>query len=495
MAPFLQALTRWLPALAICLLQASAATAEVKILLPVGRTGYQTNEWIDLAVVRQSDKALAASTLELSLKGADGSAISASFPAAAVPLQNKAVATEHLHLNGWLLRPGKYTLGARVDGETATTPLEIHSHLRQSSFRLINWGRANGKDQLYQGEDSLGFNLFYGAYGQDDTDSFLRAGVDFMPNCVMTGGHQMDLRMECDWSDPYVTRGGTRRVVRRAMIDRTRPNVPGIHFYDEPGLTWMPTPGGKDLTPHGIPAQVRSYTAAFGKPPIKPEEVDLKKPETVARWRQWAYWKLGFMDAAWREAQFGVSQVRPDFLSVTQSQYGFSAYTDGYYFNVVRSLPVISGHGGYHDFGPGFFNPSYFLEMARARDFGKPCWYLPTWYGNTTQRSVPPGAVPVVPDWYPGHDVAARPGAGHERHRPAGHRRIQSPDEEARADLHHHAGQPAAGRHALFAVSNDPQPSEGSQGQLSPRARPGQELATDLPRRQVDPAAIPRGPG
>lgn len=30
------------------------------------------------------------------------------------------------------------------------------------------------------------------------------------------------------------------------------------------------------------------------------------------------------MDAAWKEAQFGVSYVRPDYLSVTQSQYGFS---------------------------------------------------------------------------------------------------------------------------------------------------------------------------
>ena len=89
-------------------------------------------------------------------------------------------------------------------------------------------------------------------------------------------------------------------------------------------------------------------------------------------------------DAAWKEAQFGVSQVRPDFLSLTQSQYGWSAFTDGYYFNVVRSLPITSGHGGYHDFGLGTFNPSYFLEMARARDYWKPCWYLPTWYGNTT---------------------------------------------------------------------------------------------------------------
>ena len=60
--------------------------------------------------------------------------------------------------------------------------------------------------------------------------------------------------------------------------------------------------------------------------------------------------------------------MRPDYLSLTQSQYGWSAFTDGYYFNVARSLPITSGHGGYDDYGPGFFNPSFTLEMARARD-------------------------------------------------------------------------------------------------------------------------------
>src|SRR5439155_19370907 len=92
---------------------------------------------------------------------------------------------------------------------------------------------------------------------------------------------------------------------------------------------------------------------------------------------------LGFMDAAWKYSAFGVSEVRSEFLSATQSQYGWSAFTDGYYFNVVRSLPVTSGHGGYDDYGGGYWNPSWFLEMARARDLTKPCWYLPMWYGNT----------------------------------------------------------------------------------------------------------------
>jgi hypothetical protein len=201
----------------------------------------------------------------------------------------------------------------------------------------------------------------------------------------MSGGHQMDLRQECDWSDPYVIRGGSRRVVKRAMMDRTRPNVLGVHFYDEPGLTWHDDPkNGNIRTPQGIPSQLASYEAAFGHALKDYFKIDPKNATDAAQWDRWARWKLGFMDAAWKDSQFGVRYVRPDFLSVTQSQYGWTAFTDGYYFNVVRSLPVISGHGGYHDFGPGYFNPSFFLEMARARDYGRPNWYLPTWYGSTT---------------------------------------------------------------------------------------------------------------
>jgi hypothetical protein len=371
----LQSVGRALAAIALFALSAPAlAAAKAEILLPLGRGVYQTNEWIDISVVRTGTEPPAAGSLVLTLNGADGSQLSYTFPVKAA-----ARSTEHLHVNGALLRPGKYTVEAAVDGVKAFTDIDVFTHLRKSDFRLINWGRAQGKDQLVQGEDSLGFNLFYGNNSPgSDASPFMRAGVDFMSNCTMSGGHQMDLRMECDWSDPYVARGGTARVVRRAFQDRTRGNVPGVHFYDEPGLTWV------HGSPHGVPAQLRSYAAAFGREPIDFKKVDPKNPDHVKAWRQWATWKLGFMDAAWKEAQFGVSMVRPDFLSVTQSQYGWTAFTDGYYFNVVRSLPVNSGHGGYDDYGPGYFNPSYFLEMARAHDFAKPEWYLPQWYGNQT---------------------------------------------------------------------------------------------------------------
>jgi hypothetical protein len=362
----------------------TAAAADLKILLPLQRTAYQTNERIELSVLRTDKAPLPAGDLVLKLQGEEGGRLQFTFPAKQVdPAGGEARAVEHLYVNGRLLRPGKYTVEVACDGATAAQPIEVYGHLRRSTFRLVNWVQRQGP-LLGLGEDNLGYNLYYGQQGQDKEGNLIRAGVDYMCNCTMSGGHQMDLRMECDWSDPLVIRGGTRRVARQALADRTRPNVPGVHFYDEPGLTWHKDPAtGKD-TPQGIPSQLRAYEAAFGTPPPDYLKLNPKDPGQARRWAQWARWKLGFMDAAWQDAQFGVSQVRPEFLSLTQSQYGWSAFTDGYYFNVVRSLPVISGHGGYHDFGPGYFNPSYFLEMARARDLARPNWYLPTWYGNTT---------------------------------------------------------------------------------------------------------------
>ncbi len=374
-------------------LGAVAGEAKLQILLPLGRTAYQTNEAIDLAVVRSSVEALAAGNLTLSVAGADGSKMSFEFRVSGSELPNAkretpnakpARATEHLHLNGWLLRPGNYTVEAACDGTAASVAIEVYSHVRKSDFKLLVWGRAQKDQKLVEGEESIGYNLIYGHYTNDDDANYIRAGVDYMPNCTMGGGHQMDLRGECDWSDPYVARGGTARVVQRALQTRTRPNVPGIHFYDEPGLTWMKDPVTGEGTPHGIPAQVRAYQSAFDREWLSNHKLDPKNPESVRQWTQWAYWKLGFMDAAWKESQFGVNYVEPGYLTATQSQYGWSAFTDGYYFNVARSLPIVSGHGGYHDYGPGYFNPSYFLEMARARDIAKPCWYLPCWYGNTT---------------------------------------------------------------------------------------------------------------
>jgi hypothetical protein len=361
------------------------AGTQPKIVLPLGRTAYQTNESIYLAVVRSGDQALAEGELKLSLAGPDGSRLEFAFPVKAVPVQgNNAAATEHLHLNGWLLRPGKYAAEVAVDGATAKADFEVFSHERKTTFKLINWCRATKEQLLVEGEESLGFNLMYAHYGGHEQDMNIRAGTDYMPCCTMGGGHQMDLRMECDWSDPLVLAGGRARVTRRALAERTNPNCLGIHFYDEPGLTWWMDPVSNEMTNNSIPAQIRSFKSAYGLDLPHYKKLDVKNPEQTDLWRTWTRWKTGLMDAAWQDARFGVDYVSPAMMTATQSQYGWMAFSDGYYFQITRHLSVTSGHGGYHDWGPGYWHPSFTVEVARARDFSKPCWYLPTWYGNTT---------------------------------------------------------------------------------------------------------------
>ena len=369
--------------LVACVAPMTSNGGDLQLILPLGRTAYQCNEFIPVSVLDRGAASRPAGEWVLTLGGEDGSRLVFSFPG---PLAGAAASgvVEHLRINGWLLRPGAYSVDVSCGGQGSRTNITVLSHLRRSDFKLINWRQAQDKDQLGQGEDGLGFNLCYGNYGGQAGENFIRAGMGYIPCCVMSGGHQMDLRQECDWSDPYVIRGGTRRVVRRAFMDRTRPNVPGVHFYDEPGLTWTPDPRTGEPTPHTVPWQLRQYEAAFGRPMLDWKTVDPANPEQTARWAEWARWKLGFLDAGWQDAQFGVREVEPGYVCLTQSQYGYSAFSDGYYFNVARSLPITSGHGGYHDFGPGYFNPVLFLEMARARDFAKPNWYLPTWFGSTT---------------------------------------------------------------------------------------------------------------
>lgn len=360
----------------------AANAAELAIQFPLGRTVYQTNETIPLTVRRSDAAALGASTLTATLTGEDKSTARFTLPVPAVAAaEGGARRTEYLNFNGALLRPGKYTLQIASDGATAESTIEVYSHLRNSTYKLINWGNPKGDaGQLEQGK--LGYNLIYTS--PPDASNFIRAGVDVVPINIMGGGHQMDLRIDADWSDPYVLQAGARRAARFALMYRSWPNVPGLNFYDEPGLTWWKHAETGEWTAHGIPAQVRSYESAYTHTAPPYNKVDPSNPASVAAWQEWATWKLGLMDAAWKDATLAVTYVKPEMFSNTQSQYGWTAFTDGYYFNVTRSQPIVSGHGGYHDFGLGYFNPSYFLEMARARDLDRPDWYLPTWYGNTT---------------------------------------------------------------------------------------------------------------
>ena len=378
---------RALAALALGILWTSALAwsgeTQLQILLPLNRTAYQTNETIHLVVMRSSAAALPEGDLSLALNGDDGSKLAFTFHLGAGAGARSA---EHLQINGWLLRPGHYTVEAMFGGEAAAaaqTAIDVCSHIRKSTFRLADWGsRAAGPEQAVLGEDNMGFNVNLAAYGGISPEDMIRGGLDYMRCCTMGGAHQMDIRMECDWSDPYVLNAANARVSREAFAARVNGNAIGVHFYDEPGLTWWKHPKTGEMTSFNIPSQDRAYRSSFGVDAPQYCDVNPNDPKDFARWLHMNRWKESFVEAAWRHAAFAVREVRADFLPVNQSVYAFSAYADGYYFNVVRSLPMILGHGGYDDYGLLFFNPSYTFEFGRMRDLAKPNWYLPTWYGG-----------------------------------------------------------------------------------------------------------------
>ena len=362
----------------------AAVPAQLQIVMPLGRATYQTNEDIDLSAVRSADRALSAGPLVLSVTGADGSKMTFVFPVGAVPIRGaSARTTEHLHLDGWLLRPGRYSVDVASDGATANTVFTVYSAVRKSTYRTVHWGGPAGDAMLGEGESGLGFNLVLSTDVLHQEQS-IAAGVDVMGNCLMGGGHQHDLRTTNDWSDPYVYIGAIQRGIDRAFAFRTLPNAIGAHLHDEPGLTWLKNPHTGEVNSQDIAPQRTAYQRAFGHEAIWSDRVDVKNPEQYAQWTEQNDFKLGFMDAFWKAANDAVARLKPGFLPVTQSQYGWKALFDGYYFNVARSLPIVSGHGGYDTYALRNMNPSFYLEVAMPRQLDKPNWYLPEWFGDIT---------------------------------------------------------------------------------------------------------------
>jgi len=374
----MRTVTRWLLVSLVALLPASMALAlDLKLNLPQNRTVFQTNERIDVAVVRAGE-VLAEGNVTLVLAG-DKTKMTFVFG-----LKGGAdSATDLLHLNGWLIKPGKYTLTATMGDATDKADIEVYSHIRKSTYKVIHWGGPRDDAGMEgEGEEGLGYNLMMGGVTQQS----IREGMDIMGSCTMGGMHQHDGNLECDWSDPYVSIGAIQRGMDVTMAFRTMPNFIGSHLHDEPGLTWNAHPHMKNekgepaFSPHDIAAQRRAYKSAFDKEQTWFQDVDTKTAAGLADWTQISDFKLGYMSAFWKQSRDAVERIKPGALAVTQCQYGWTALYDGYYFNVVRSMPIVSGHGGYNDFWLMNFNPSFFLEMALPRQLDKPTWYLPGWY-------------------------------------------------------------------------------------------------------------------
>lgn len=293
-------------ALLVCLATVHATAAQLTASMPLGRKFYQTNEKIEISVLRGASEPLAAGILTLKLNGPDGSEMRFDFSVpAAQASDGKAESAEHLKLDGRLLRPGDYTAEIQCDGASTQVVFTVCSHVRNTTYKLIHWGGARNAAMMDEGKDGLGFNVAMGETGEMSIPS----GQDVMGSCLMGGGHQHDLKLSNDWSDPNVYIGAIQRGVERAFAFRTMPNAIGAHLHDEPGLTWLPHPrlkgpdGKPMLSPHDIPYQQAAFKrASTGICPLSTAST----PQRPRGWRHggkyasssWGSWMLSGRQAA-----------------------------------------------------------------------------------------------------------------------------------------------------------------------------------------------------
>jgi hypothetical protein len=147
-------MSRFFAAVAALLLPALASALELH--LPLGRVAYQTNEEIDLAVVLDGASAKA-DEIGVTALAEQGGKFAFVFPAHAAKAERRTVL---VRLNARLMRPGNYTIDVVAGGEKKSTKIEIYSHIRKSSFKLVDWAsHAKGEEQAALGEDGMGFNV------------------------------------------------------------------------------------------------------------------------------------------------------------------------------------------------------------------------------------------------------------------------------------------------------------------------------------------------
>jgi WD40 repeat protein len=207
---------------------------------------------------------------------------------------------------------------------------------------------------------------------------------------ILGGGHQLDLDLKNDWGDPWVQRAIVWRMQLGALSNRIYP-IAGLHCYDEPGLTWWPTPdtnGVKgDLNPFSIPHQLEEFKRLTGKSlPFGPSPLTLpqyaKDPDS---WLAFMEMRMKYLEQAWNASVWGTNSVYPPFNTINQvsSSYAMGDTTDGVDGRQSRPYSVISGHGGYSDLPFGTMQPIKSLEASWAFSREKPHIYTPAWYAHS----------------------------------------------------------------------------------------------------------------
>ncbi len=377
--------------LSLCCPMLANAAEEERPFSPTGRIWYYDSETIPLVIPASGLQA----TVTLVSAGRSRQLT--------VPvIQGRATLT----LPSYALAPGAWTVSA---GGSPSYTLQVVSSIPNTPFTICVyqgniWGEKPSFyekntppiERIRRWRDLYGINMLMLQHGgvnvpPAQVDLLIQAQARYSTLNTLAGQHQPD-GSHNDWSDPETVESLLYRAKHLAQHLRPHGGFVGVHYADEPGLTWgVETPDGKMydlgerkpakedyLGPMAVPIQRTEYKRITGK-----SVPNWRQPQDDWQgWSDFILWRTTVLGDAFAMATQAVKEVDPKLIGYSQIYEWSAAPTDGCYPpQQARGVDVLSTHA-YTDRQLGMWYPAHETDAMRSGAWDKPLWMLPTWSMN-----------------------------------------------------------------------------------------------------------------
>lgn len=355
---------------------------------PTGRTVFRLDEPIPLCVPASG------TTVEVALTASGGRRRLASVPAG----DGKAffaVKPFALSPGEWMITAGEWQAVLQVVSATPRTPFTIGvfaGWFEGEQPQFYNLSGVPSEERVRAFRDDYAINLVMlqnrGFPIEPHTiDLVLQSGAQFTTLNTHATMHQPDEEYN-DWSDPETIGSLCYRTQHAAQYLRPYGGFVGVHYADEPGLTWgVETPDGRTFLsgekavepgdyqgPLSIAIQREMYTRATGKP-----APDWRHPfEDFDAWMDYMRWRTTILGDVFARFTEVLHAVDPRLLGTSQI-YEWAVAGDGCYPpEEAKGVDVLCTHA-YCDRQLGFWYCAHETDAMRSGAWDKPLWMLPTW--------------------------------------------------------------------------------------------------------------------
>ncbi len=312
----------------------------------------------------------------------------------------------------WMLRVAESERGFQVMNGIRNTPFTVGIYGGSIPDETENAFGGPGpmpvaeRQRLYRDTHGVNLILHTGHWGgpanAGQADRVAGMNARLAAQHIVAGQHQ-PAGISTSWADPGIVEATRLKV--RYQTQRWRRVaggvLAGIHYADEPGLTWglMSEDGTKHFTfsvpadayytgPFAVPAQYRQYRAETGQ--MAP---DFRYPDRdLDAWMAFMRWRTTILGRVFAQYTEDVHAIDPNYIGFSQV-YAWRTTAEGIYPpSAAKGLDVLATHGYGSWTYLGHMNPAHEVDAMRSGAWDKPLWMLGPWLGNQADR----GGVPAV---------------------------------------------------------------------------------------------------